>query len=134
DLLVRAPRDGGRASAVSYDLREALGTTDVSVKRIDFRTFLVKQAAPLVWFGRMLGIEGWVILVLATVGTFVAMHLWIRSLLVELGVHRAMGARRTHILRFVLARAAGVALVAVAIGWWAGLVVWGTLASVAAGL
>jgi len=45
-----------------------------------------------------------------------------------------MGARRAHILRFVLARAAGVALVGVAIGWWAGLVVWGTLASVAAGL
>src|SRR5205823_6092938 len=62
------------------------------------------------------------------------LQLWVRSLLLELGVHRAMGARRTHILRFVLARAAGVALVGVAIGWWASLVVWGTLASVAAGL
>ena len=134
DLLVRAPRDAARASAVSHDLRDALGTTDVSVVRMAFRAFLVKQAAPLVWFGRMLGIEGWVILVLATVGTFVVMQLWVRSLLLELGVHRAMGARRAHVLRFVLARAAGVALVGVAIGWWAGLVVWGTLASVAAGL
>jgi len=134
DLLVRAPRDAGRAIALSHDLRDALGTTDVSVVRIDFRTFLVKQAAPLVWFGRMLGVEGWVILVLATVGTFVVMQLWVTSLLLELGVHRAVGARQTHILRFVLARAAGVALVGVAIGLGAGLVVWGTLASVAAGL
>src|SRR5207249_1104932 len=84
DLLVRAPRDAARASAVSHDLRDALGTTDVSVVRMAFRAFLVKQAAPLVWFGRMLGIEGWVILVLATFGTFVVMQLWVRSLLLEL--------------------------------------------------
>src|SRR5205823_856206 len=119
-LVVSAGRgittgDGWRAPRVAVLSRslamhhfqngKALGTTDVSVVRMGFRAFLVKQAAPLVWFGRMLGIEGWVILVLATVGTFVVMQLWVRSLLLELGVHRAMGARRTHILRFVLARA-----------------------------
>ncbi|HEY6156955.1 MAG TPA: FtsX-like permease family protein [Gemmatimonadales bacterium] len=134
DLLVRPHRDPGTSDAVSHDVRCALGATGVDVVRLDARGFLARQAAPLGWFARALETEGWVILVLATVGTFVVMQLWVTSLLLELGVRRAVGARRTHILRFVLARAAGVALVGVAIGLWAGLVVWGTVASVAAGL
>jgi ABC-type antimicrobial peptide transport system permease subunit len=70
----------------------------------------------------------------ATLGTFVVMHRWVASLSYELGLRRSVGARRRDLLRFVLSRAAGVAVGGVAIGLWVGLFVWGALATVVAGL
>lgn len=133
ELLVRPARDSESGGA-SGDVRDALGSTAARVVRLDARAFLATQAAPLLWFARAFQTEGWVLLVLATAGTFVVMQLWVISLQMELGVRRAVGARRAHILGFVLARAAGVGGVGLAIGLWAGLIVWGALASVAAGL
>ncbi len=80
----------------------------------------------------MFGMEGWVILMVATLGTFVVMHLWVASLSYEFGLRRSVGARRRDLLRFVLSRAAGVAVGGVAIGLWVGLFVWGALATVVA--
>jgi putative ABC transport system permease protein len=95
---------------------------------------LTGELAPLRWFGRMFGMEGWVILTVATLGVFVVMRLWVTSLSYELGLRRSVGARRRDLLRFVLLRAAGVAAGGVAIGLWVGLFVWGALATVVAGL
>ena len=134
DLLVRAPGDTGMIAAVERDLRDTLGPSDAPVGHVSETRVLAAEAGPLRWFGKMFGMEGWVILTLATLGTFAVMRLWVASLAHELGVRRAVGARRRHILGFVLARALGVALGGVAIGLWAGLILWDILTAVAAGV
>ena len=123
DLVLRGSLDDVRTSGLD---RRA---PPVSVARL-----VDAEVAPLRWFARLFGVEGWVILALATVGTGAVMQLWVRSLWYELGVRRAAGARRRDILSFVLLRATGVAAGGVAIGLWVGLVVWGTLSTIVAGL
>lgn len=85
------------------------------------------EVAPLRWFGRTFGMEGWMTLMVATLGTFVVMRLWVASLSCEFGVRRSVGARQRDIL-------AGVAAGGVAIGLWMGVFGWGLLATVVAGL
>lgn len=53
-----------------------------------------------------------------------SMRLWVTSLLGELGLRRALGARRRQIVGFMLFRAAGVGVGGVAIGLWSGPAVW----------
>jgi len=134
DLLVGAPADSGIIAAVDQGLRDTLGAGGTGVGPISASQLAGAEAAPLRWFADMFGAEGWVILSLATLGAFVVMHLWVLSLRYELGIRRAVGARRRAIFWFVLARAAGVATGGMAIGLWAGLVVWGALATVVVGL
>jgi putative ABC transport system permease protein len=134
DLLVRTPADSGVMAVVDRRLRDTLGGAGTQVSRASLSGLRATEAAPVRWFGRMLRMEGWVLLVLATLGTFVVMRLWVVSLLYELALRRAVGARRRAIVGFVLSRAAGVAIGGVAIGLWVGLLVWGTLATVFPGL
>ena len=68
-------------------------------------------------------------LLIAVAGTFAVMWLWVTSLLRELGVRRALGARRRDVLRFVLSRAGIVALAGVAFGLWVGMMVWDALSA-----
>jgi putative ABC transport system permease protein len=133
DLLVTPPADSEAMAVAERGVREALGGAG-TVSRASLSVLRAVEAAPVRWFSRMLRVEGWVLLLLATVGTFVVMRLWVASLMYELGLRRAVGARRRDILGFVLSRAAGVALGGVAIGLWAGLLVWGTLVTVFAGM
>jgi hypothetical protein len=133
DLFVRAPRDSGMTAVVERQLRATMGRGTQVVRESASRV-LAAQAAPYRWFGRMFSAEGWVTLALATLGTFVVMRLWMTSLLYELGVRRAVGARRRDLLAFVMARVVGVVTGGLAIGLWAGLFIWGTLASAIAGL
>jgi hypothetical protein len=113
-------------------VRQTMGSLDLV--RTDVARLVADEGAPAVWFARMLGMEGWILLVLATIGTFVVMRLWVASLAYELGLRRAVGARRRDILGFVLLRVAGVAAGGVAIGLWFGLFLWGALATVVPGL
>jgi putative ABC transport system permease protein len=71
---------------------------------------------------------------IAVIGAFALMNLWVRSLLGELGVRRAVGARRRELLRFVLVRAMGVGVAGVATGLWFGWPLWGELPRVVPGL
>ena len=132
DLLVRG--DSGAVAAVDRQLQSALGrdyprTTSTSEARL-----LSAEAAPIRWFARVFGLEGWIMLAVATIGTFVVLRLWVTSLLHELGVRRAVGARRRHLFGFVFSRALGIAVGGVVVGCWCGGLVWGTLTSVVAGL
>lgn len=133
ELLVRTQGSAGVA-AVDQQLRTALGANYARTTRTSEARLLTAEAAPVNWFGRLFGLEGWTMLAVATVGTFVVLRLWVTSLLHDLGVRRAVGARRRHLYGFVLARALGIALGGVAIGCWCGALVWGTLTSVVAGL
>ena len=131
DLLVDGPDDEA-ITAVGRRVRDGLGAGAT----VPIRAAYIAEAevAPVRWFGSMFGMEGWVILTVATLGTGVVMRVWVMSLSYELGLRRSVGARRRDLLGFVLSRAAGVAVGGVAIGLWLGVFVWGWLATVVAGL
>lgn len=133
DLLVRERPDAPLIRGMADALRAGLGF-GVRVAEEREAHFVAREAAPVRWFGMLYGVAGWTILVIATVGTFVVMWLWVASLSHDLAVRRAVGARRTHIVRFILARAIGVAVAGVAIGLWCGISVWGALTPLIAGL
>jgi hypothetical protein len=92
------------------------------------------ELAPVRWFGRWLSIEGWVALAIGAIGIFALMRLWVASLLPELGVRRALGARRHQLLRFILSRAAVVGIAGIIGGLWFGPALWGAIATVIGGL
>ena len=92
------------------------------------------EAAALRWFAGRFREQGWAMLGIALVGSFAMVRLWVRSMLVELGVHRALGASRRRILLFVLGRAAFVCAAGIAAGMWFGAAAWGTLGALVAGL
>jgi putative ABC transport system permease protein len=76
---------------------------------------------------RAIAFVGWVTLILACVGTFSLIRVWVISLLSELGLRRAVGARKSEVIRFVLVRAAGVGIAGIAAGLWFGPGVWNLL-------
>ena len=133
ELLVR-PRGPGARAAVDRALSEARGPRLAADAPVSEAGLLAAEAAPLGWFGRMLRAVGGAMVVIATLGTFAVMWLWVASLLRELGVRRAVGARRRDVLAFVLWRAALVAAAGVAFGTWAGIAAWDALQTVVAGL
>ena len=133
DVLVREPRDPPRVTRVPEALRAALGA-GVSVTQEGEARSVTREAMPVRWFGMLYGVEGWLLLAIATLGTFVVMGLWVASVSRDLAVHRAVGARRRAVIGYVLARAAGVAVGGVAVGLWCGMIVWGELTTIVAGL
>ena len=90
------------------------------------------ELRPLRWFAGRIAFEGWAALILACGGTFSLIRLWVLSLLSELGLRRAVGARRGDVIAFVLLRAAGVGLGGIAVGVWFGPGVWNLLHGVMA--
>ncbi len=133
DLLVREPPDSPLVAALPGALRAALGR-GTSVTEEPEARYISREARPVGWFGMFYGVEGWIILAVATLGTLVVMWLWVASLSHDLAVRRAVGARRRDIFRFILVRAIGVAAAGVAFGLWFGTFVWGSLTSIIAGL
>jgi putative ABC transport system permease protein len=135
DLLVRGsgdPRALGRR--VGRAVTGTLRAPTIRTVRASEADLLAAEAAPLRWFAALSGVEGWALLAIATIGTFAMMWLWVTSLAGELGIRRAVGARRRHVLGYVLSRAALVAAGGVAFGTWLGMIAWDALGSVVAGL
>lgn len=97
-------------------------------------TLQAGEAAPLIWFGRWTEFEGWVMVLLAGIGMFALARLWVVSLHPEIGIRRAAGARRRHIVGMILGRAAGVGVLGVALGAWFGPAAWLTLPALLPGL
>jgi putative ABC transport system permease protein len=124
DLVVRGDSVPPVELAVRRALAATLGPAAAPRPPVSETGVYLAETAPLRWFGRRFGGEGWSMLAVATFGTFAIMWLWVASLLGELGVRRATGARRGQIARFVLARAAAVAVAGIAFGSWVGMMVW----------
>jgi putative ABC transport system permease protein len=124
DLLVRARS--------ARDLTDAVG--GIAARRMTESQVVAAEVAPIRWFGRLFASEGWVMLLIATAGTFVVMRLWVTARFHELGVRRAVGARRWHVFAFIGARAMGVSLSGLALGLWFGGLSWGALPLVIPGL
>jgi len=123
DLVVRSAGTEPPAAVLSA-MHSALGRDAALSGPVSEASVLAAEAAPLRWFARALDGEGWVMLAVASLGTFSVMWLWVTSVLGELGLRRATGARRRQIMRYVLARAAAVAAWGAAFGAWVGLMVW----------
>ena len=111
---------GGRAR----DLAPGLAGLTLGAAR-PVSSLAAREQAPYRWFARWVYLQGWAALAIATVGTFVVMRLWVLSHLAELGVRRAVGAGRRHVIGFVLLRALGAAGVAALLGLWFAQSVWG---------
>jgi hypothetical protein len=131
ELLVR-PIAGRR-----YDpeaLRGWVGSVGHVVREQNEGQWLAAMASRSRWLGRIVSLGGAFVLVAALLGTFAVIQLWVAAWLPELAVRRAVGARRSDILRYVLSRAVGVALVAVPFGLLASDLMSIPLASAIAGL
>lgn len=133
DLLVRGPADSSASARIHGALQATLGN-GVTVRATSEARYVAREAEPVRWFGGLLGGLGWIMLTLATLGTCVVMWLWVSSITHDLAVRRAVGARRRDVFRFVLSRAAGVAVSGIVFGLWCGIMVWGALTAVVAGL
>ncbi|HET7603065.1 MAG TPA: FtsX-like permease family protein, partial [Gemmatimonadales bacterium] len=77
---------------------------------------LGQEAAAIRWFARRFGFIGLVIFLVAVVGTFDTMRMWLRGLSHELAIRRAVGATRRTIAWWVLVRAAGAGIAGTALG------------------
>jgi len=129
ELVVRP-----RQPAAEGIVRASFGAAWSVTPRGTAASVTAAEAAPARWFGRLLLGEGLAAFAIAILGTFAVMRMWVRAALPELAVRRAVGARRRHVIGFVLARAVAVAVAGVVIGRWLGLVVSGVLPTVLTGV
>ena len=130
DLLVRPGK--GFSPARTRQLLSQSGWNGVTAE--DEHAVIAREAGPLAWFGRWFSLLGWAMLLITAASTFVLMRLWVRSLRTELGLRRAVGARRRHLVMYVLTRAGLTALAGVAAALWFGPALWDTLPEMVAGL
>ena len=134
DLLVRDSVNPGGAGAVASVIEDELGVPSGSIASQKESELLAAEARPLRWFGQWFGIEGWIALIIALTGTYALMRLWVRSLHGELGLRRAVGARRRSVIGYVVARAVLVSLVGAGAGMWFGPTLWNLLSGLVPGL
>jgi hypothetical protein len=79
-------------------------------------SMLGQETAAIRWFARRFGFIGAIIFLVAMVGTFDTMRMWLRGLSHELAIRRAVGATKHRIAWWVLARAAGAGIAGTALG------------------
>jgi putative ABC transport system permease protein len=134
ELLVRPRRGHLVGPEVRAAVAHVLGLPPDAVARMSETRLLGLQLAPVAWFGKLFEAEGWAMLFIAALASLVQMRLWVRAHEPELGLRRAVGARRGRIIALVLLRAAGVGAGGVAVGLWFGPAVWSALGTVVRGL
>lgn len=132
DLLTG--RRGRGEESLRSAARTALGARALGPSATSVGTLVGGQAAPLRWFAAQFGLQGWAMLAIAALGSLAVTRLWVTSLLGELGLRRAVGARRRQAVAYVLLRAAAVSAAGIAGGVWFGRAIWSVLADLVAGL
>jgi hypothetical protein len=131
DLLIR-PRGGAPIDATAVAAIHRQLMLPRSAARLTEAELVADELRPLQWFAGRIAYVGWATLVPACCGTFSLMWLWLLSLQSELGLRRAVGARRRTVIAFVLLRACGVGLGGMAVGLWFGPAIWNLLHDVLA--
>jgi hypothetical protein len=134
DLTLRPVHGAAVDGEIARRAADILQLPDHRVARTTAAALATAELAPLAWFGRWIGAEGWAMLLIAITGTFALMQLWVASLRREIGVRRAAGARRGAILRLVLRRGCGAAAGGMALALWFGPAARDALATAVAGL
>lgn len=97
-------------------------------------TLIRREQAPLGWFGGGYTLLGLAMLVVAAVGTFTLMRLWVLSLAPELAIWRGVGARRGWVARHVAGRALTAGATGVLLGLWLAPAGWEAVRAVVPGL
>ncbi len=120
-------------AAVAASVRDPIAALDPRASPTSLATLWRAESAPVTWFGRWIRLGGWEMLLIAAVGLFSFVRIWVLSLQPELGVRRAMGATRGQILVMVLRRATLVGGAGLAMGLWFGPALWGGLGEVLPG-
>jgi putative ABC transport system permease protein len=125
------------APALAGGARQAtvavLTSMDVRVRETSLARLRAREAAPVAWFARWIAVEGWATMLIACVGMMAVMRIWVRSLLPELGLRRALGATKASVLLLVLRQALSVVAAGVAAGCWFGWSVWNVLPTILTG-
>ncbi|HET7470960.1 MAG TPA: FtsX-like permease family protein [Gemmatimonadales bacterium] len=133
ELLVPEGGGPGVVGRVRQHVTAELGPADVRTQLTRLADLHAREAAPVEWFARWIGFQGWVTTLLACIGMFAVMRIWVRALIPELGVRRAMGASRRRLAMLVAAHAGAVVIGGVVTGCWFGWSVWSVLPTILRG-
>jgi predicted lysophospholipase L1 biosynthesis ABC-type transport system permease subunit len=133
ELLVGSRGTPGWAGGAGPATIAALRAMDVRIRETTLARLRAREAAPVAWFARWIAVEGWATMLIACVGMMAVMRIWVRSLLPELGLRRALGASKASVLLMVLRHALSVAVAGVAAGCWFGWSVWNVLPTILTG-
>lgn len=128
ELLVSAEADG---SAVRRAVADILGPAAASGEPITFTALREAAARPTRWLAVALGVEGGIVLLLASYGVAVVATLTANRRRSEYALRRAVGARRGDIRRLAYGETGRAVLLGLAIGWWLDLLAAGLIASAA---
>lgn len=121
EVLVRGDREIPAALA---SFAQRTGITPVLVDEAALRT---AQSEPLRWASRWLRVEGWAMWIIAALGALMLVRLWATALTPELGIRRAVGARRHHVVATLLGRVTLAGLGGIALALWFGPGAWNAL-------
>jgi putative ABC transport system permease protein len=130
DLLVSGNGVHGAAAGARHEAAAILGPLGGRVAETNMSRIRAREAAPVRWFSRWIALEGWTAVLLATVGMFAVMRIWVRSLLPELGLRRALGATKASMVLLVLRQAVAVVAMGLVAGCWFGWSVWNVLPTI----
>jgi putative ABC transport system permease protein len=133
ELLVGSRGGPALAGGARQATVAVLTSMDVRVRETSLVRLRAREAAPVAWFARWIAVEGWATMLIACVGMMAVMRIWVRSLLPELGLRRALGATRASVLLLVLRQALSVVAAGVATGCWFGWSVWNVLPTILTG-
>jgi hypothetical protein len=127
ELLVRAPGDPQALATVPAIVGASLGLPVSTVRSAGESALYAAEAAPLAWLGWWFIVEGWAMLLLGFVGSFAAMRRWVASLYPELGLRKAVGARRRDLALLIASGVARVGVRGTVVGIVGGYVLCGAL-------
>jgi hypothetical protein len=133
ELLLLDGRGPAVAGRVRQEVTTQLGSAAVQIHPTRMADLRVREAAPVEWFARWIGFQGWVTTLMASIGMFAVMRIWVRALVPELGVRRAMGATQRRLVALVAGQAAAVVIGGVVAGCWFGWSVWSVLPTILRG-
>jgi putative ABC transport system permease protein len=133
ELLVVGGAARGSWPGVRQTATALFAPPGASVRETSLARLHAREAAPVAWFARWVAVEGWATLLLAGMGMMAVMRIWVRSLLPELGLRRALGATRASVLLLVLTQAARIVVAGVVAGCWFGWSVWNVLPTILRG-
>jgi hypothetical protein len=123
------PQDAPRTAAgrVRTEVAAQLGAAGLQMHATRIADLHAREAAPVEWFAWWIAFQGWVTTLVACVGMFAVMRIWVQALVPELGVRRAMGASRRRLVALVAGQAGAVVIGGIVAGCWFGWSVWRVL-------
>ncbi len=116
ELVVRSQDGSFGGSAARRLVHDTLGDGARVTSIASEAAILTQEAAVVRWFALRFGLIGGLIFLVAVMGTFDTMRMWLRGLSHELAVRRAVGATKVSIAKWVLVRAVGAGIGGTALG------------------